>query len=402
LHAGDGMISEKSSRYQERESGMKRVYSIECARRMARRRLPKMVFHFVDGGAEDENTLHSNRKAFDEITFNPRVLTDVDRRDLSARVLGQDLKIPVMLSPTGLLRLVSREAELAAVKACGKAGTIFVLSTASSYTIEEVAAVATTPLWFQLYLSPDRQINRSLIQRAQAAGYQSLCLTVDTPTAGKRERDIRTGMTIPPRIGLKNVLDSAWRVQWVRDYVFGRKITFRNLVDYGETNNIMTLASFMNKRILNPGATWDDFNWLRKIWKRQIVVKGIMSAEDALLAVDRGADGILVSNHGGRQLESSPSTLEVLPEVVEAVGGRAEIFLDGGIRRGRDVVKAKALGASACLIGRRYLWGLAIGGEKGVSHILDLLRDEIDRTLAFIGQSRFRDVERSAVRIRRG
>ena len=380
---------------------MKRIYSIDCARQVAKRRLPKMVFHFVDGGAEDETTLCRNRKVFDQITFKPRVLTGVTRRDLSATVFDRDLNIPVMLSPTGLLRLVSREAELAAVKACGKTGTIFVLSTASSYTIEEVAAVATSPLWFQLYLSPDQQINRSLIQRAQTAGYQALCLTVDTPTSGKRERDIRTGMTIPPRIGFKNVMDSAWRVRWVRDYLFGRKITFRNLVDYGETDNIMTLASFMNKRILNPGATWEDFNCLRKIWKRQIVVKGIMSAEDAMLAVDRGADGILVSNHGGRQLESSPSTIEILPEVVEAVGGRAEIFLDGGIRRGRDVVKAKALGASACLIGRPYLWGLAIGGERGVSHILDLLQDEIDRTLAFIGQSRFKDVERSAVRVRK-
>ncbi|MFP4086000.1 MAG: alpha-hydroxy acid oxidase [Desulfobacteraceae bacterium] len=380
---------------------MKRIYSIDCARQVAKRRLPKMVFHFVDGGAEDETTLCRNRKVFDQITFKPRVLTGVTRRDLSATVFDRDLNIPVMLSPTGLLRLVSREAELAAVKACGKTGTIFVLSTASSYTIEEVAAVATSPLWFQLYLSPDQQINRSLIQRAQTTGYQALCLTVDTPTAGKRERDIRTGMTIPPRIGFKNVMDSAWRVRWVRDYLFGRKITFRNLVDYGETDNIMTLASFMNKRILNPGATWEDFNWLRKIWKRQIVVKGIMSAEDAMLAVDRGADGILVSNHGGRQLESSPSTIEILPEVVEAVGGHAEIFLDGGIRRGRDVVKAKALGASACLIGRPYLWGLAIGGERGVSHILDLLQDEIDRTLAFIGQSRFKDVERSAVRVRK-
>lgn len=381
---------------------MRKIYNVECARRLAKRRLPRMVFHFVDGGAEDENTLRSNQKAFDEITFDPHVLRGVGHRDLSTRALGQDIRLPVMLSPTGLLRLVSRDAELAAVKACAKAGTIFVLSTASSFTIEEVARVATGPLWFQLYLSSNRDINRALIQRADDAGYEALCLTADTPTAGKRERDIVTGMTIPPRIGLRNIIDSAWRVGWVLDYLLGKRITFRNLVGFGESDDVKTLAAFMNEKILNPAAGWEDLDWLRKVWKRKIVVKGIMSGEDAALAVEHGADGILVSNHGGRQLESSPSTLEVLPEIVEAVGDRAEVFLDGGIRRGRDVIKAKAFGAQACLIGRPYLWGLAMGGEEGVLRILELFREEIDRTLAFIGRSSFKDVDRSAVRPRRG
>ena len=380
---------------------MSKVYNVECARRMARRRLPKMVFHFVDGGAEDENTLNSNQRSFDRISFHPRVLTGVEHRDLSATVLGRNIRLPVMLAPTGLLRLVSREAELAAVKACGKAGTIFVLSTASSFTIEEVAGAAAGPLWFQLYLSPDREINKSLVQRAEEAGYDALCLTADTPTAGKRERDIRTGMTIPPRIGLRNILDSMWRLGWIKDYLLGEKITFRNLLGLGERDDVKTLAAFMNAKILNPGATWEDLAWLRKIWKRKIVVKGIMTPEDAVMALDHGADGIFISNHGGRQLETSPSTLEVLPEIAQAVGDRAEVYLDGGVRRGRDVIKAKALGATACLIGRPYLWGLAIGGEEGVRRVLDLFTEEIDRTLAFIGRPRFEDVDISAVRFRK-
>jgi L-lactate dehydrogenase (cytochrome) len=324
----------------------------------------------------------------------------VSHRDLTTTVLGENINLPVILAPAGLQRLVSREGELAAVKAAAEAGTIFVASTTSSFSIEEIASVTNGPLWFQLYLSHDRDICSLLIQRAYEAKYSALCLTVDTQVVGKRERDLRCGMTIPPHIGFKNLLLNSCRLTWVRDFLLGQKITFRNLVDLAETDDVKALATLLKNTILNPAATWDDLIWLRQVWDRPIIIKGIMSADDAVRAVDHGADGILVSNHGGRQLESSPSTLDALPEVVEAVGDQAEIFLDGGIRRGRDVVKAKALGARACLIGRPYLWGLAVGGQAGVAHILEVFRDEIDRTLALIGQPKFSEVEHSAVRLR--
>jgi L-lactate dehydrogenase (cytochrome) len=379
---------------------MKEIINIDDARRLARRRLPRIVFDFVDGGAEDENTVRSNQRAFDNVTFRPRVLVDVSNRDLTTTVLGERISLPVMLAPTGFVRFVSREAELAAVRSTAKAGTVFAVSTLSSFSIEEIAAVATGPLWFQLYLPNDKDVGTALVHRAYEAGYRALCLTVDTPCAGKRERDIRNGLTDPPRVKVRTILDASWRFAWLRDFLLGEKALFRNLTGLVEAKSTAELGSFVKEKMLNPAVSWNDLAWLRKEWDRPLVVKGILSAEDALRALDHGVDGILVSNHGGRQLESAPSTLEVLPEIVEAVDGRAEVFLDGGVRRGRDVVKAKALGARACLIGRPFLWGLALGGEEGVARVLEVYRDEIDRTLAMIGRSKFSEVDSSAVRVR--
>lgn len=379
---------------------MKRIVNIEDARRLARRRLPRMIFEFVDGAAEDERTLRANRRAFDEVTFCPRVLVDVSQRHQNTTVLGTEVKLPVFLAPIGLTRLVSREGELAAARAASKAGTVFVLSTASSFTIEEVAAVATGPLWFQLYLSQDREISRSLVERAYKAGYHALCLAVDMPVSGKRERDLRSGMTVPPRIRFRNLLDCSWRLLWLKDFLFGKRVTLRNFLGQSEGDSASSLATFVNRKVLSPAATWDDLEWLRSTWKGPLVVKGILSVEDAQRAADRGADGIVVSNHGGRQLDGAPGTLEVLPEIADAVGHRIEVLLDGGVQRGADVVKAVALGARACLVGRPYLWGLTVGGEAGIAHVLELFGDEIDRTLALIGRPKLSEVDRSAVRIR--
>lgn len=379
---------------------MRNIYSIEDARQLAQRRLPRMIFEYLEGGAEDESTLRSNLTAFDNVTFCPRVLVDVSKRDQTTTVLGEHVNLPVLLAPAGLIRLISREGELAVARAAGRAGTVFMVSTASSYSLEEIAAAATGPLWFQLYLWRGQDVTRSLVERAHQAGYRVLCIAVDVPITGKRLRDLRNGMTVPPRIGVRNLLNTAGKLSWVRDYLFGGKITFSNLLGIAEGDDMVSMWTYVNNELINPAANWSDFAWLREMWKGPLVVKGIVTVEDTLRAIDYGADGIVVSNHGGRQLDGLPSTLEVLPEIVRAVGGRAEVFLDGGVRYGTDVVKAIALGARACLIGRPYLWGLAAGGEAGVARVLEIFEEEIDRTLALIGRSKVDKVDSSAVHIR--
>lgn len=379
---------------------MRNVYSIEDARQLAQRRLPRMIFEYLEGGAEDESTLRSNLTAFDNVTFCPKVLVDVSKRDQTTTVLGEHVNLPVLLAPAGLIRLISREGELAVARAAGRAGTVFMVSTASSYSLEEIAAAATGPLWFQLYLWRGQDVTRSLVERAHQAGYRVLCIAVDVPITGKRLRDLRNGMTVPPRIGVRNLLNTAGKPSWVRDYLFGGKITFSNLLGIAEGDDMVSMWTYVNNELINPAANWSDFAWLREMWKGPLVVKGIVTVEDTLRAIDYGADGIVVSNHGGRQLDGLPSTLEVLPEIVRAVGGRAEVFLDGGVRYGTDVVKAIALGARACLIGRPYLWGLAAGGEAGVARVLEIFEEEIDRTLALIGRSKVDKVDSSAVHIR--
>ncbi|MBI4286389.1 MAG: alpha-hydroxy-acid oxidizing protein [Chloroflexi bacterium] len=377
---------------------MKEFFTIEDAREMARRRLPRIIFDYLEGGAEDETTVCLNRAAFDKVTFYPRSMVDVSRREQATTVLGETVSLPVLLAPTGLARLIGWAGELAIARAAGKAGTVFAVSTASSYSLEDVAAAATGPLWFQLYLYRDLRLVNSLVERAARAGYRVLCVAIDLPVIGKRGRDLRNGLTIPLRLSLRDIFDASWRLAWLRNYLFGGKITLGNLQGMGQRQDVMSLWTYASKELVNPAANWDDLSRLREVWKGPLVVKGVMSVEDALESMERGADGIVVSNHGGRQLDGLPGTLDVLPEIVKAVNGRAEVFVDGGIRHGSDVVKAVALGARACLIGRPYLWGLAAQGESGVVRVLDILRDEIDRTLALIGRAKLGEVDRSVVR----
>jgi len=376
------------------------MYSIEDAHRLAQRRLPRMILEFIDGGAEDDSTVQANLRAFDKVTFNQRVLVDVSKRDQTTTALGDHISLPVLLAPAGLNRLFWRDGELAVARAAGKAGTIFSVSIVSSCSIEEIAAVATGALWFQLYLWRDRDFIKLLIERAHQSGYHALCVSVDVPIVGKRERDLRNGMTIPPRLELRNLLDASRRLTWMRDYLFGEKILPRNFMGTAEGDDAVSLASYVNNELINPAANWEDLAWIRELWKGPLVVKGIMSVRDTLLALEHGVDGIVVSNHGGRQLDGLPSTLEVLPEIVKAVNGHAEVFMDGGIRYGTDVIKAIALGARACLVGRPYLWGLAAGGEAGVARVLEIFREEIDCTLALIGRPTLNEVDCSAVHIK--
>jgi len=373
--------------------------NIEDLRRRARRRLPRAVFDFVDGGANDETTLRANRAAFRRLTFRPRVLVDVSSRDQSTTVLGERLSTPLILGPTGLAGLTWPRGEIAAARAAAKRGALFVLSTHSTCSIEEVAVAAHGPLWFQLYVGRDRQVTRSLVERARAAGYRALCLTVDVPVLGQRERDLRNGFTIPPRVTVGNVLDVLRHVGWLRGVLAGPRVTFRNFLDAeGVTSTSALALGAYIQQLHDPSVNWDDLAWFRSLWPGPLALKGIMNSEDARQALEHGVDAIVVSNHGGRQLDGLPAAIEVLPEIATAVGGRAEVIYDGGIRRGADVVKAIALGARACMIGRPFLYGLASGGQAGVERALEILEKDIDRTLALIGRPCLSDLDCSAVR----
>ncbi len=371
------------------------IHSIEDARELARRRLPKAVFEFVNGGAEDEVTLAANRNDFTKLALLPRMLADVSGRDLSVTLWGERLSLPVLLGPAGLQRIVHAEGELASARAAAAAGTVFVTSTASSYTIEETAAASSGPLWFQLYLWRDRRLVESLVDRARGAGYRAMVLTVDVPAIGNRERDIRNQISLPPRIRPAHLLDGLRHLDWVFNTFLGRTISQVNLEGI-DRSQYSSLAAYVNS-LPDHRASWSDLDWLRSVWKGPLLIKGILTPEDARRSIEFGVDGIIVSNHGGRQLDGAPSTISVLPGIVNAVEGRAEVLLDGGICRGSDVVKAIALGAKACLIGKAYYLALGAAGEAGVSAVLRVFAEEIDRTLTLIGRRSLADLDPSLV-----
>ncbi len=378
------------------------IVNIDDFRRIARRRLPRGLFDYIDGGAEDEYTLRANQADFRRYTFRPRVMVDVSERDQSTTVLGTRLATPLILAPTGFTGMFWPRGEIVAARAAARKGALFTLSTMSICSMEEVAEAAPGPLWFQLYVWRDREIVRSLVERARASGYRALVITVDTPVLGRRERDVRSGLVLPPRITVKNVLDSVRRVSWLRDMLTNPRPTFGNFVGTpGVEHDAVSLASFTTKQF-SPSVSWADLDWYRSIWPGPLAIKGIMAAEDARLAAEHGVEAIVVSNHGGRQLDYLPSAVEVLPEIVDAVGGRAEVILDGGIRRGSDVVKAIALGARACMIGKAFNFGVAAAGQAGAEKAIDILQSEIDRTLALIGRPTLAELDRSAVRQRPG
>ncbi|WP_224362176.1 alpha-hydroxy acid oxidase [Hyalangium versicolor] len=378
---------------------MPRVANIEDLRRLARRRLPRFLFDFVEGGADDEVTVRANREAFARYMFRARALVDVGTRDVSTTLLGQRLALPVILGPVGLAGLLAPRGELLVAQAAARKGTISTLSTMSVCTIEEVAAAAPAPQWFQLYIWKDRGITGSLVERARAAGYSALCLTVDVPDMGNRERDVRNGFVVPPRLTVANALDLLMHLGWALRMTRSPRATFGNFEDSKALTrrDAVSVAAYTSRQF-DPSVTWSDLEWLRGLWPGPLVLKGITRAEDARRAVEHGVQAIVVSNHGGRQLDGLPAALDVLPEIVDAVGGKAEIILDGGVRRGSDVVKAIALGARACMIGRPFLYGLAAAGEAGVELVLELFRKEIDRTLTLLGCPRLELLEPSYLR----
>lgn len=329
------------------------------------------------------------------------MLTDLSQRDLGTTVFGRRIELPVMLGPAGMHRLVAREGEVATARAARTAGTVFALSASSNRTIEEVAAAAPgAHLWFQLYLWDSRAWSEHLVRRAAAAGYEVLCVTVDTKAPGARKyRDLRNGL-LDPRVYARSALDAVRRPRWVANFLLGPRIRGVHLPsDGGKPAEVSLFKSpSVIARRMDPSATWDEIRWLRGIWQGPLVVKGVLTAEDATLAFEQGADGVICSNHGGRVLDGVAASLDALPRVVEAAArARKEVFIDGGIRTGGDVVKAIALGARACLIGRPYWWGLAVGGEHGAARVLEILRAEIDGALLRLGRRTIADLDRSVI-----
>jgi isopentenyl diphosphate isomerase/L-lactate dehydrogenase-like FMN-dependent dehydrogenase len=369
-------------------------YSIDAMRELARAALPRPIFDFADGGAEDEHTLRRNERAFDAVELVPRPLRGTARRDLSITLFGKTLSLPVIIGPTGLSGLYWPDGERCTARAAQAAGTAFCLSHGSVCTLEDLAGTGAAPRWMQVFIYKDRGFTRELVERSAAAGYDAIVLTIDNQLLGNRERDLRNGFTIPPRFNLPTLAGMALKGGWLwRMRKEFKRITFGNYVRPGESVDIKNLAGRMAS-LLDPSMTWEDVDALRKIWRGPLILKGILSPEDANIAIERGVDGIVVSNHGGRQLDGAPATLDALPRVAEAGAQRIPILLDGGVRRGADVVKALALGADACMIGRPQLWGLAVGGEAGVAHVLEIFRSEIDRVMGLCGVSRVEDIGR--------
>jgi 4-hydroxymandelate oxidase len=344
---------------------------------IARERLTEMAWDYYSSGADDEHCVRNNAAAFAKYELHHRVLVDVSRRELATTVLGEPIAMPIIVAPTAFHRLAHDDGELATVRGAGDAGTLFVLSTLSNTAVEDVTRAANGPVWFQLYVYKDRGATAALVHRVEAAGARALVVTVDAPLLGRRERDVKNGFALPNGLTVKNLLADGYAA-----------------VDAPQGDS--GLAAYF-QTLLDPALTWDAIGWLRSITKLPVVVKGIVRADDAARAVAAGAAGIVVSNHGGRQLDASPTTIDVLARVVDAVAGRAEVLLDGGVRRGTDVVKAIALGARAVLVGRPILWGLAAGGREGVAHVLAMLRRELDLAMALAGCPTIASITRDLV-----
>jgi len=367
-------------------SRLNRVLNIEDLRKIARKRLPKPLFNYIDGGADDESNVRGNIHAYDSTKLVPEYLVDVADIDLSTRVLGRDISMPLLLAPTGMTRLFHHDGEIGVSKAAATAGTYYCLSTVAATSIEDVAAACDGPKNFQIYVMKDRSLTREFIQRCKDANYDSLTLTVDIPRAGNRERELRYGFSMPPKLNLAGIAGFAARPAWVFRALTHPKAILANVahkIPEGSSKST-SLIEYINKQF-DPSVTWDDLEWMISEWGRPFALKGILSPADARKAVDCGVSAIMVSNHGGRQLDGALSAFEALGPIVDEVGGECEIICDGGIRRGTHVLKALARGATACSMGRPYLFGLAAGGQAGVARVLELLRTEIERDMGLLG-----------------
>ncbi|MDR1989067.1 MAG: alpha-hydroxy-acid oxidizing protein [Acidobacteriaceae bacterium] len=375
-----------------------RTVCIEDLRQLATRRLPRVLFDYIDGGAEGERTLAQNTRAFEEIVLRPRSAVSVQSVDLHTNILGHQLNLPFVLAPVGSTRLFFPRGEQCAARAATSAGTAYTLSTLSGTTLEEVRQSASGPLWYQLYLVGGREVAQSAIARARAAGYTALVVTIDTPVSGFRERDARNGMQ-PLSSGslgerLRFLPQFVTKPSWVSGFIMdGRPMTFPNIV---LPTGPMPYAD-VGAALAQSAVTWNDFRWIHEAWQGPIVVKGVHTAADAYRAVEEGAAAIVVSNHGGRQLDGVAATLHVLPEVVAAVGDRVQVLMDGGIRRGSDIVKAMALGAKAVLVGRAYAYGVAAAGEPGARRAIDILRTDLMRTMALLGCPSLAELDESYI-----
>jgi L-lactate dehydrogenase (cytochrome) len=379
---------------------MRIITSIADLRALARRRLPRAIFDYADRGSYDEITLRRNRSDLDALVFRQRVAVDVSKQSLETTIVGQPASMPLAIAPTGLAGFYYKDGEIVGARAAQAFGVPFCLSTLSICSLEDVTEAVEKPIWFQLYLMRDRGFNEELIARARAAHCPALVLTLDLQVQGLRRQEVKRGLTIPPRLTLRNALDIATKPTWAFGVLFGKRRTFGNLAKrMSGTEGLLTLAQWIATQF-DPSVTWKDVEWVRTLWPGKLILKGILDPEDARRACETGADAIVVSNHGGRQLDSAPSSISMLPLVAEAVKGRCEILFDGGIQSGQDVLKALALGARSCLIGKAFLWSLGAMGQAGVTTALEIIRKELQVSLALTGCNDVRAVDVGVLRLR--
>ncbi len=365
---------------------------IEDLRQVARRRVPRAFFDYAEAGSYSQQTLRSNREDLERIKLRQRVLVDVSQRDLTTTIIGEPARVPLALAPIGLCGMQRGDGEILACRAAQQAGIPFTLSTMSICSIEDVAQAVAKPFWFQLYVMRDRGFIRSLIERAAAAGCSALVLTVDLQVLGQRHCDIRNGMTVPPELRLANIIDIAIRPGWALSILQGKRKTFGNLAGHVRgMDSVASLAQWTNSQF-DPALNWKDVEWVRSLWPGKLILKGILDVEDAKLAAQTGVSAIVVSNHGGRQLDGAPSSISVLPRVADAVGSQIEVMFDGGIRSGQDLLRAVALGARSCLIGRAYVYGLGAYGQEGVAKAIEILAKELDVSMALTGMRNIREI----------
>ncbi len=369
-----------------RKRRFQRAANIADLRLIAKDRLPSGIFDYIDGGAEDEKTLARNTEVFDRYLFVPRVLRDMSSIDTSTTLFGQRLEIPLIFSPTGFTRIAHSQGELAVARVAARHGLPYCLSTLATRSIEEVAEVSTGPKWFQVYVWKDRAMVRDMLARAKENGYEAIMITVDTAVLGRRERDVRRGFSLPPKLGPSIIIDGILHPSWTWDFIRNEPITFANInASSGmEAGTAVTLSAMIAEQF-DASLSWEDIEWFKNEWKGQIILKGIQSVADAVLAVSAGVDAIALSNHGGRQLDGAPSPLELLQPVRDAIGDTYPLICEGGLRRGGDIIKAIALGATVCTMGRSYFYGLGAAGEQGVERALSMLSTELQRSMALCG-----------------
>ena len=371
---------------------MKTITCIEDLRALSRRKVPKAFFDYLDSGSYNEETLRANRADLETIKLRQRVLVDVSQRSLATTIIGQRVSAPFALAPIGLCGMQHGDGEILSAQAAEEAGVPFTLSTMSICSIEQVAEATSRPFWFQLYVIRDREFSRDILARAAAAKCNALVLTVDLQVLGQRHRDIRNGMTVPPEMRLSNIIEIARKPRWALSILRSKSKTFGNLAGHLEgMEDVTSLAQWTNNQF-DPSLNWKDVEWIKKVWPGKLIIKGILDVEDAKTAVKLGADAVVVSNHGGRQLDGAPSSISALPEIAQAVGSDTEVLFDGGIRTGADLLRALALGARACLIGRAYVYGLGAGGKTGVAKAIDILEKELSVAMALTGTTRVADI----------
>jgi L-lactate dehydrogenase (cytochrome) len=372
---------------------MKHVTCIEDLRLLHKQRVPKAFFDYADRGSYTEDTLRANSEKLQEIKFRQRILVDVSKRDLSTTILGEPASMPLILAPVGLLGMQHGDGEIHACRAAQAAGIPFTQSTMSICSIEDIAAAVDKPFWFQLYVMKDRGFIKALIERAIAAKCSALVLTVDLQVIGQRHQDIKNGMTVPPEWSLSKLVDFASKPSWVAGILRGKRRSFGNIVGHVKGTDDLTKLSEWTASQFDTSLNWKDVDWIRSIWPGKLILKGILDTEDAEIAAKSGAQAIVVSNHGGRQLDGAPSSIEVLPEIADSVGSKLEIMFDSGIRTGMDMMRALAFGAKSCMIGRAYAYGLGAGGQQGVAKAIDVLAKELTTTMGLCGVNTIAEID---------